>query len=230
MVIRVAVRLLTTMSRRSRVQGPVCGGVAQVGGAEAVVGQLRTGPLRPGPCCSPYGVTGNRSASSVTSAEAGAPYRLQEEANRKRSMPTCLATRARCSVPSKVHRVGRLGVKVAERVVGQRRQADHRVVAGQRAAVNVPHVGGGAAGRPRKQGRDRTLRTGRGRARRPHAPAARITGTRIAPMCPRSPATRTLISFPSAGYDRRAGLKPRGLDSPDTPGMPFLILSWAIAS
>ena len=49
-VIATAVRLFTTMSRRSRVRGAVGGGVAEVGRAEVVVGELRQAPLGRRPC------------------------------------------------------------------------------------------------------------------------------------------------------------------------------------
>ena len=89
---------------------------------------------------SPYGVTGNSSASSATAADPAAPYRLQDEENRKRSTPACLGRPGQLQRPVQVHRVRRRRVEVAERVVGQRRQADHRVVAGELPRRDVPHV------------------------------------------------------------------------------------------
>ncbi len=90
---------------------------------------------------SAYAVTGRSGASSSTNdSSAAAPYMLQDEEKTNRRTPASFAASCKAQRPSQVDVLGPASVQVAERVVGERRQVDDRVEAGEVLRADVAHV------------------------------------------------------------------------------------------
>jgi hypothetical protein len=133
-------------------RGAVRGGVAQVGRAEVVIGQPGQAALG-GDLALAVGrdreqvrVLGHRARARGTVQAAGRGEQEARDAG-------LLGRLGQVQGPVEVDRVGGGGVEVAQRVVGQRGQAHHRVVAGQvrrRDIAEVPRSGVAALGRGAK--------------------------------------------------------------------------------
>src|SRR5690606_32317154 len=98
LVYAVPVRLLTTMSARSRGDEPYAVAFSRYVGMKLSSANLAR-PASTSTLLSPYGVTGLNVAISLTGASPAAPYNEQEEENRYRGTPAAFATSARCTAP-----------------------------------------------------------------------------------------------------------------------------------
>ena len=160
----------------------VGGGVAQVGRAEVVVGELGDQLL------------GHHLALAVGRhrvevALLGDRRRRRRRRRASRRRRTGSAARrppwppaAMCAAPCGVDGVGRLRVEVADRVVGDRGEVHHRVEAREVLRPLRRGCRRCATRSRRAAARSRSRRTSRRRGRRPRGPPPAAAGTSTAPM------------------------------------------------
>src|SRR5687767_5769294 len=94
----VPVRLLTTMSARSRGDEPYAVALRRYVGLKLSSASFAR-PASAITLLSPYGVTGLNEAASVTGTSPADPYNEQEDEKRYRGTPADFAASARCTAP-----------------------------------------------------------------------------------------------------------------------------------